>query len=125
RPARSADAGIDDGEMDAERHVGERVREHQRALEDAARPDAVRDVDDAGVGCDARDHPVAGADEVVLQPEVAEEGDDHYCRTRSALRVTISLAWSPQSTTSTLLPFAPGGRHQVRRAGHRPSFRRL
>jgi hypothetical protein len=57
---------VDHGEMDPHRHVGERVRQHERALEDVPRADPVRDVDDAGFGGDGRDDAVAGADEVVL-----------------------------------------------------------
>ena len=32
--ARAADTGVDDGEVDADRHVRQRAREHERALED-------------------------------------------------------------------------------------------
>ena len=73
----AAHARIDDREVDSGGHVGQRVREHERALEHVSRPDAVRDVDHAGVGRDGGDDAVAGADEVVLQPEVGQEGDDH------------------------------------------------
>ena len=41
------------------------------------RRDPVRDVDDLRLGRDPLDHAVAGADEVVLKPEVAQEGDEH------------------------------------------------
>jgi hypothetical protein len=37
----------------------------------------VRDVDQLGPGRDALHHAVAGADEVVLQAEVGQEGNDH------------------------------------------------
>ena len=77
RPASAADAWIDDGEVNADRHVGERVREHQRALQDRLRRNPVRDVDDLGLWRDPLDHAVARADEVVLQPEVGEEADEH------------------------------------------------
>ena len=56
---------------------GSVLDEDERALEHLRRRDPVRDVDDARVGRDARDHAVARADEVVLQPEVGEEADHH------------------------------------------------
>ena len=46
RAARAADTGVDDRQVDADGHVGERAREHERALEDLLRRDPVRDVDD-------------------------------------------------------------------------------
>ena len=70
-------AGIDDREVDARRHVRERVRQDERALQHMPRPDPVRDVYHPCVGSDRPDHAVARADEVVLKPEVREEGDDH------------------------------------------------
>ena len=36
-PAGAADAGVDDREMDADRHVRQRAREHERALQDRLR----------------------------------------------------------------------------------------
>jgi hypothetical protein len=39
--------------------------------------DPVRDVDDLDLGRDRLDDAVAGADEIVLEPEVAQEGDEH------------------------------------------------
>jgi len=59
-------ARIDDREVDSGRHVGQRIGEHERALEDVSRPDPVRDVDHASVGSDGGDDAVTGADEVVL-----------------------------------------------------------
>ena len=44
-------------------------------LQHRLRRDPVRDVDHARVGRDPRDHAVARADEVVLEPEVGEERD--------------------------------------------------
>ena len=73
----AADARIDDREVDADGHVRQRVREHERALQHGLRRDPVRDVDDLRLRRDALDHAVAGADEVVLEPEVGEEGDEH------------------------------------------------
>jgi hypothetical protein len=37
----------------------------------------VRDVDDAGPGGDSLDDAVANTDEVVVEAEVGQEGDDH------------------------------------------------
>ena len=54
---------------------GDRVRQHERALQHCLRRDAVRHVDHASVGGDPCHHAVARADEVVLQPEVGEERD--------------------------------------------------
>ena len=65
----------------ANRHVRDRVREHERALHDRARGDPVRDVDDLHVGRDPLDHAVTGSDEVVPQPEVAQERDEHASAT--------------------------------------------
>ena len=70
-------AGVDDGEMDSRRHVRERVGEHERSLQHMSRPDSVRDVDYASVGRDRRDHAVTCPDEIVLEPEVGQERDDH------------------------------------------------
>ena len=77
RAPAAADAGIDDREMDADRHVRKRVREHERRLQDVTRADPVRDVDDLRVRRDPLQHAVAGADEVVGQAEVGEERDEH------------------------------------------------
>ena len=73
----AADSGIDDREVNALGKVRERVREHERALEHALRLDPVRDVDDLDLRRDPLHHSVAGADEVVLEPEVGQEGDEH------------------------------------------------
>ena len=82
-----ADTGIDDREVHALGHVREGVGEHERALQHLRRLDAVRDVDDVRVRRDALDHAVARADEVVLEPEVGEEGDDHDASLATALRI--------------------------------------
>ena len=76
RLAVAAHARVDDCEVDALRHVRNRAREHQRALDDVVRRDPVRDVDHLGLGGDALDHSVARADEVVLEAEVRQEGDE-------------------------------------------------
>ena len=73
----AADSGVDDREMNAGGHVRERVAQDECALQHLLRRDAVGDVDHFGLGRDAFHDAVAGADEVVLQPEVREEGDDH------------------------------------------------
>ena len=73
----AADARVDDGEVDADRHVRQRVGEHERPLQHRLRRDPVGDVDDLGLRRDPLDHAVAGADEVVLEPEVGEERDEH------------------------------------------------
>ena len=80
-PPTAADAGVDDRKVDALRQVGERVREHERALEDPLRLDAVRDVDDLGLRRDPLHHAVAGPDEIVLKPEVGQERDQHVSPT--------------------------------------------
>jgi hypothetical protein len=76
-PAVTADAGIDDREVHAFGEVRQRVREHDRALEHLVRLDPVRDVDDLDLGRDPPHHAVADADEVVLEPEVGQERDQH------------------------------------------------
>ena len=77
RPTVAADARVDHGEVDSLGHVRERVAKDERTLENVLRRDAVRDVDDLRVGCDPLDHAVAGSDEVVSEPEVGQEGDEH------------------------------------------------
>jgi hypothetical protein len=63
--------------------VDTRRRERQRAAQDEGAGaqimagDAVRQVDDACLRCDARHDRVADADEVVRRPVVGQEGDDH------------------------------------------------
>ena len=65
-PATASDPRIDNGEMNSGGHVGKRVREDERSLQDVSRPDPVRHVDHPGVGGDRRDDPMTGTDEVVL-----------------------------------------------------------
>ena len=76
----AADARVDDREVDARGHVRQRVGEHERALEHRLRLDPVRDVDHLARQARSRDHPVARADEVVVEPEVGQERDDHGVR---------------------------------------------
>jgi hypothetical protein len=73
----AADAGIDDCQVNAGRHVRERVGEYERALQHLLRRDPVCDVDDLRLWRDPLDHAMAGADEVVLEPEVGQERDHH------------------------------------------------
>ena len=77
RPAIAPDARVDDREVHALGEVRERVREHDRPLQHAVRLDPVRDVDDLDLGRDPLHHAVARADEVVLEPEVGQERDQH------------------------------------------------
>ena len=77
RTARAPDAGVDDREVHADRHVPDRVGEHERALEHRLWRDPVRDVDDLRVRRDRLHHAVTRAHEVVLEPEVAQERDEH------------------------------------------------
>jgi hypothetical protein len=77
RSARAADTRVHDREMHPDRHEVDRVREHERALENRRRRDPVRDVDDLRLRGDALHDAVARADEVVLQAEVTEERDEH------------------------------------------------
>jgi hypothetical protein len=67
----AADAGVDDRDVDPHRHVGNRACQHERALRDSLRRDAVRDVDDLDVFRDPFDHPAANAGEIVLETEVS------------------------------------------------------
>ena len=83
-------ARIDDREVDSGRHVGQRIGEHERALEHVSRPDPMRDVDHASVGSDGGDDAVTGADEVVLEPEVGQEGDDHELERNASTRPSRS-----------------------------------
>ena len=48
----------------------------ERSLENAPRLDSVRDVDDLDLRRDALDNAVAGTDEVVLETEVGQKGDE-------------------------------------------------
>ena len=70
RPPLRADVGIDDGEVDADRHEGQRLGEHDRPRSRVMAADAVGEIDDPGGGTDRRDHAVADADEVVGEPVV-------------------------------------------------------
>src|SRR5436189_6444197 len=71
--------------MNAVGHVRRRVRQDECALENLLRRDPVCHVDDLHVGRDRFDHAVASSDEVVLEPEVAQEGEEH-----AAERTTVA-----------------------------------
>src|SRR4029079_16690293 len=73
---RTADARIDDREVNSFGHEGERIRQSQRSLEHGLRRDAVSDVDDLDFRCDPLHHTVAGADEIILQAEVRQERNE-------------------------------------------------
>ena len=73
----AADLRVDDREVDADRHVRQGVGQRGRAFDDRLRPDPVGHVDHLRARRDALDDAVADADEVVLEPEVGEEGDQH------------------------------------------------
>ena len=72
--------------MDADGQVRHRAGEHDRALRDRLRRDAVRDVEDRRVARDPLHHAVADADEVVLEPEVGQERDRSRTRLRGLSR---------------------------------------
>ena len=69
-----------------DRHVRQRVAQHERALTHRVALDAVGDVDDRASGCDAADHAVADADELVVAAVVGEQRDDHAAPLRAARR---------------------------------------
>src|SRR6185503_2770217 len=112
RPPMAADARVDDREVDADGHVRKRVAQHERALQDLLRRDAVRDVDDLRVRRDRLDHPVAGADEVVLKPEVGKERDHHGpgaydVRAAGAARETASIKPSRSCRRASAMTSTP------------------
>src|SRR5919197_506558 len=115
RPARAADPGIDDGEMDPDRHVRQRVRERQGPLKHLPRGHAVRDVDDLDVGSNALDDAVAGPDQVVLQPEVRQERDE--ARRHGARAYPAASRTAATSTTSSPSGGGSGRSRRVRYTG--------
>src|SRR5438128_8194034 len=86
--------------MHAHRHVRQRIREGERALQDASRPDPVRDVDDLHIGSEPLHDAVAGADEVVLEAEVGEEGDEHQRELTASSRPSRSCEAATAATSS-------------------------
>ncbi len=67
------DLGVDHGQVDAGRAVRQRAPQDDRAGADVVPGDAVGHVDHADLGRRDGDHPVADADEVVVQAVVREE----------------------------------------------------
>ena len=76
----TAHSRVDDGEVHALRHIGDRVREDERALKHRKRLDPVGDVDDGRLRRDPGDHAVARSDEIVPESEVGQERDEHGSR---------------------------------------------
>ena len=99
-PSRGPDPGVDDREVDSDRHVRKRVGEDERALEDALRGDAMGDVDDLDIRRDSFDDAVAGAREVVLEPEVGQERDEAI-RDAASLTAAVRPSTSCVSASST------------------------
>src|SRR5207249_9698334 len=65
------------------------------------RVDSVRDVEDLRLGCDPLDHAVAGADEAVLETEVAQKRDEARHRSASLPASTSpSRSWVGASATT-------------------------
>jgi hypothetical protein len=90
--------GVDDGDVHADRHVGQRVAQHERAVAHRVAADAVRDVHDVDVGIDRADHAVADADEVVVAPVVGEQRDDHGRTSSTIARTRPSMSCRSAST---------------------------
>ena len=101
RPPRPADTRVDDREVDADGHEADRVRENERALQDRRRRDPVRDVDDLRLRRDALDDAVARADEVVLQPEVAQKRDEHAAERNAGRRAGATGDGLPAGAAAT------------------------
>src|SRR5206468_12056492 len=99
RAPRSANARIDDGEVDSLRHEGERIREGERTLQNGLRRDSVRDVDDVDLRRDALHHAVAGADEVVFEAEVRQERDESRHAAAESTRPLASRVFASATTT--------------------------
>ena len=92
RTAVAADPRIDNCQMDTDRHVRQRVRQHERALQDGLGRDAVGDIDDLGPRGDPLDHAVTRSDEVVLETEVGEKHDEHDPSLRAARSIAGNLS---------------------------------
>ena len=110
RATRAADPGIDDRKVHADRQVRERVTQHDRALQHRLRLDAVRHVDHAHVGRDARHHAVARPDEVVLQPEVGQERDRAHVRPESITSRTAATRPSRSCVAASAATSSPTDR---------------
>jgi hypothetical protein len=86
---------VDYRHVHADRHVGQRVAQHQRALADGVAAHAMGDVDDLGFGVDRQDHAVADPDEVVVAPVVGQQRDDHAAPTPRAAASAVSALTRP------------------------------
>jgi hypothetical protein len=81
--ARCAHAGIDHDDMDGPlREIGPALGEREARLAELVRLDFVGDVDDAGAGRDGGDDAFHHADEVVLQTEIRQQGNQGRGRAR-------------------------------------------
>ena len=69
-------------------------------MQDLLPRDPMRDVDDLRLRSDPLDHAVTGADEVVLKPKVAQEGDEHAAEPIAARSPATSCV-AASRTTST------------------------
>src|SRR5262249_3225127 len=107
RPARAADARVDDGKMNALRHVGKRVPQDQRSLEDGLRRDAVRDVDDLDLRRDPLDHAVARAHQAVRATEVAEEREEAVIHRPDATASTAATSPSRSCVGASATTVSP------------------
>src|SRR5262245_5943722 len=86
--------------MDADRHERQCVRQSQCTLQDALCRNPVGDVDDLRLRRDSLHHSVTRADEVVLEAEVGQEGDEarHAAAESTSPRTSCEGA---SATTST------------------------
>ena len=76
RPARRADAGVDDRDVEPDRQVRQRAPQRERPVADRVLADLVGEVDDLGVGADAEHDRPADRRGRVAQAEVGEQRDD-------------------------------------------------
>ena len=91
-----ADARVDHGDVDADRHVRDGVGERSRARRDVARRHAVSEVQHARVRRDAEDRTLHDAGVGVARTEIREERDKRHESTLPAPR-TLSM---PRMRTS-------------------------
>jgi hypothetical protein len=93
--------------VDSGRHVGERVGENESSLQDVLRRDAVGDVDHLDVRRDALDDAAARADEVVLESEVGQEGEEPARDAASLTARTRPEAMTTRSPSGTVSGLSP------------------
>ena len=103
RAALGAHLGIHHRQVHAGRQVRQGVAQDQRPGADVVARDAVGDVEDPALRGDARDHPVADADEVVDQAVVGEERDHrgHRTASRRIASTTPSTSWRVASRSGS------------------------